>query len=53
MFVEGQGLIKKELVRRFPFEDFTWIDSIFPEEKEVKMSKRRNKVRRIPPTESL
>lgn len=25
-------MVKKELVRRFPFEDFVWIDDIFLEE---------------------
>lgn len=34
MFIEGQGFVKKELVKCFPIEDFTWIDEIFPEEEE-------------------
>lgn len=32
MFVQGQDSMKKELVKRFPSEDFYWIDYIFPEE---------------------
>lgn len=34
MFVEGQDSVKKELVKRFPIEDFSWIDDIFPKEEE-------------------
>lgn len=34
MFVQGQYFIKKELIKRFSAEDFSWIDDIFPEEEE-------------------
>lgn len=32
MFVEGQDSIKKEVVKKFPSKNFTWIDDIFLEE---------------------
>lgn len=32
MFIQGQGSIKKELLKYFPSEDFSWIDNIFSEE---------------------
>lgn len=32
MFVEGLDLVKKELVKHFPIEEFAWIDDIFLEE---------------------
>lgn len=32
MLIEGQNSVKKELVKRFPSEDFTYIDDIFPEQ---------------------
>lgn len=34
MFIQGQDLVKKELVKRFPIEDFVWINDIFPEEED-------------------
>lgn len=34
MFVEGQESVKRELVKRFPSKDFSWIDDILLEEKE-------------------
>lgn len=32
IFVQVQDSLKKELTRRFPAEDFSWIDDIFPDE---------------------
>lgn len=34
MFIEGQDLVKKELVKHFLAKDFAYIDDIFPEEEE-------------------
>lgn len=34
MFIEGEDSIKKEGIKHFPTEDFSWIDDIFPEEEE-------------------
>lgn len=34
IFVKGQDLIKNELVKRFPTEDFTWINDSFAKEDE-------------------
>lgn len=31
MFIQGQDLVK-ELVKHFPFKDFSWIDDILSEE---------------------
>lgn len=32
MFVQDQGSVKKELMKHYPYEDFSWIDDILPEE---------------------
>lgn len=32
MFFEGQDMVKKELVKWFSSEAFSWIDDIFPKE---------------------
>lgn len=34
MLIEGQDSVKKELIKRFPTEDFSKIDNIFSKEKE-------------------
>lgn len=34
MFVDGQDSVKKELIKRFSTEDFSWFDDIFLEEEE-------------------
>lgn len=34
MFIEGEDSVKKERIKQFPIEDFSWIDDIFPEEEE-------------------
>lgn len=34
MFVECQGSVKKELVKRFSSEYFVWIDDIFLEDED-------------------
>lgn len=47
ILVEGQDSIKKELVKRFPFEDFTWIDDIFPKEDEDEDEDGQNEERTI------
>lgn len=36
MFTEGQDLIKKELMKWFPTENFAWIGGIFPDEENNK-----------------
>lgn len=40
MFIVGQDLVKKELVKRFSFEDFTWTDDIFPKEEDKQEEER-------------
>lgn len=34
MFVQGQDSVDKELTRRFPAEEFSWINDNFPNEEE-------------------
>lgn len=34
IFVKGQDFMKKELIKLFPIEDFSWIDNIFPKEED-------------------
>lgn len=35
MFIQGQDSVRKELVKWFPSEDFSWINDIFPEEEDA------------------
>lgn len=35
IFVQGQDSVKRELAKRFPAKDFSWIDDIFSDEKDV------------------
>lgn len=34
MFIEAQDYVKKELVKWFSFDNFSWIDGILPKEEE-------------------
>lgn len=52
MLIEDQDLVKKELLKHFPTEEFSQIDDIFPkEEEEDEQEECRMEI--IPPTGSL
>lgn len=48
IFIEGQDFIKKELIKRYLLEDFSWIDDILP--KEEKEEERQNDTHPSDPT---
>lgn len=50
MFVEGQDSMKKELIKRFLTENFSWIDDIFTEDdNEEQEAKERQEDENNPP----
>lgn len=44
MLFEGQDSVKKELIKRYPLKDFSWINDILPkeEEEEEQVEERQN-----------
>lgn len=57
MFVLGQDSVKKELINRFPIENFSWMDDIFldeeGEDKDRQDEERKIKDNLLDPTSTI